>query len=138
MKVILHTDGGARGNPGPAAIGVVLEFPETNQPKIFLAETIGESTNNVAEYRALIRGLEEARTHGAQEVACFLDSELVVRQLTGIYRMRDPRLRAHAAYVTDLARYFHRVTYTSIPRKENRAADALVNRALDEAEGQRR
>lgn len=133
MKAILHTDGGARGNPGPAAIGVVLESPDSDWSTVSIAETIGESTNNVAEYRALIRGLEEARARGVVDVSCFLDSELVVRQLTGVYRVRDARLRALFERVLVLARGFHQVTYASVSRKKNHAADALVNQALDEA-----
>jgi ribonuclease HI len=133
MKAVLHTDGGARGNPGPAAIGVVLEFPGTNQKTVELAETIGETTNNVAEYRAILRGLTETKTHGATEVDCYLDSELVVRQLTGEYRVKDRRLAHLVHQVSDLSRTFTRVRFFAIPRKGNRQADRLVNRALDGA-----
>lgn len=133
MKAVLHTDGGARGNPGPAAIGIVLEFPGTSQKSIELAETIGTATNNVAEYRAVLRGLSEAKARGATEVDCYLDSELVVKQLTGEYRVKDRRLARLVRQIVDIERAFRCVSFMAIPRRENRRADFLVNQALNRA-----
>ena len=91
MNLILHTDGGSRGNPGPAAIGVVIEVEKDGQTELLgeLGETIGVASNNVAEYRAIIRGLEEAERLGASSVTCLLDSLLVVEQLNGRYRVKS-------------------------------------------------
>lgn len=129
-KLVLHVDGGARGNPGPAAIGVVLDAPDgTGVAR--LGETIGEATNNVAEYRALIRGLELAAAHGAREVHVINDSELIARQVNGVYKVKHPAMRAlHGEALSALAR-FERWRIESVPRARNAQADALVNRALD-------
>jgi ribonuclease HI len=131
--VVLHTDGGSRGNPGPAAIGIVVEQERDGQRELLeeVAETIGVATNNVAEYRALIRGLEAARRMGATEVTCLLDSQLVVEQLSGRYRVKHPNVVSLHQQVLELARQFKRVTYAHIPRAENAVADRLVNAALD-------
>lgn len=131
MKGVLHTDGGARGNPGPAAIGVVLEFPDTDFSAVEISEVIGETTNNVAEYRALLRGMDLARAAGVTELFCRLDSELVVKQLTGDYRVKDARLAGLVRRVAAASRSFREVSYTAVPRAKNRRADGLVNRALD-------
>ena len=128
MKAIIHSDGGSRGNPGPAAIGVVVEFSEK---KVEIAERIGTATNNVAEYRAIIRGLEEAKKHKATQVECFLDSELVVRQIKGDYRIKDPKMVELANRVFVLRDTFDFSVFYSIPREKNKAADKLVNKALD-------
>ncbi|HLH65435.1 MAG TPA: ribonuclease HI family protein [Solirubrobacteraceae bacterium] len=129
-RVTVHTDGGARGNPGPAAIGVVV-CADDGTVLIEVAERIGEATNNVAEYRALLRGLEAAAELGASEVEVVCDSELVARQLTGAYRVRHAALRPlHAQAVQALAR-FRRSSIRTVPRAQNARADALVNRALD-------
>ncbi|HST40976.1 MAG TPA: ribonuclease HI family protein [Conexibacter sp.] len=130
MRLVLHIDGGARGNPGPAAIGVVVSTPEGATVEQ-VAEAIGEATNNVAEYRALLRGLELARARGADEVELVGDSELVARQVSGEYRVRHPALRPlHAAALAALAG-FDAWTIRTVPRAQNAAADALVNAALD-------
>jgi ribonuclease HI len=130
VRLVLHVDGGARGNPGPAAIGVVVSTPEGETVEQ-VAEAIGEATNNVAEYRALLRGLELARAHGADEVELVGDSELVARQVSGEYRVRHPALRPlHAAALAALAG-FDAWTIRTVPRAQNAAADALVNAALD-------
>lgn len=130
MRLVLHVDGGARGNPGPAAIGVVVSTPEGETVEQ-VAEAIGEATNNVAEYRALLRGLELARARGADEVELVGDSELVARQVSGEYRVRHPALRPlHAAALAALAG-FDAWTIRTVPRAQNAAADALVNAALD-------
>lgn len=130
IKAIIHSDGGSRGNPGPAAIGVVVEI---EGKKTLIGEVIGETTNNVAEYRAIIRGLEEAKKQGASEAECFLDSELVVRQLRGEYRIKDKKMVTLAGEVNELRKEFIFVSFKEIPRERNREADALVNKALDGA-----
>ena len=131
--VVLHTDGGARGNPGPAAIGIVVELERDGKRELLeeVGETIGVATNNVAEYRALIRGLEAARRVGGTDVTCLLDSQLVVEQLSGRYRVKHPNVVSLHQQVQELARQFKRVTYTHIPRADNAEADRLVNAALD-------
>jgi ribonuclease HI len=127
---VLHVDGGARGNPGPAAIGVVISEPGGALIEE-LAERIGVATNNVAEYRALLRGLERAAERGAKEVRIVNDSELVARQMTGAYRVRNKALKPLHARATEALRVFERWQIESVPRARNARADALVNRALD-------
>ncbi|MEA2682697.1 MAG: ribonuclease / adenosylcobalamin/alpha-ribazole phosphatase [Chloroflexota bacterium] len=131
--VVLHSDGGARGNPGPAGIGVVVEVERDGRRDLVeeIAETIGVATNNVAEYRALIRGLEAARGLSADEVSCFLDSQLVVEQMNGRYKVKHENVVGLHRQATDLARAFRRVTYSYVPRAQNAGADRLVNAALD-------
>jgi ribonuclease HI len=130
VKVVLHVDGGARGNPGPAAIGVVVSSPQ-GEVLEEVAETIGVATNNVAEYRALLRGLERAGALGATEVEIVNDSELVAKQLTGAYKVKHPAMRPlHAEAIAALGR-FGAWRVRSVPRAENARADELVNRALD-------
>ena len=129
-KLVLHVDGGARGNPGPAAIGVVLSDPEGEVVSTFAAK-IGQTTNNVAEYRALLRGLELAAELGAREVDVINDSELVARQLTGAYKVKHPAMRELHQQTMAALRGFDRWSITSVPRADNAHADALVNEALD-------
>jgi ribonuclease H / adenosylcobalamin/alpha-ribazole phosphatase len=131
--IVLHSDGGARGNPGPAAIGIVVELERDGMRELLeeIAETIGVATNNVAEYRALIRGLEEASRVGGTEVTCLLDSQLVVQQLNGRYKVKHPNVVSLHQQAEELARQFKRVTYRYVPRAENAEADRLVNAALD-------
>jgi len=130
VRLVLHVDGGARGNPGPAAIGVVIATPEGETVEL-IAEAIGTATNNVAEYRALLRGLERARELGAEEVEVYGDSELVVKQVNGDYRVRSAELKPlHAAARTALDG-FARWSLAHVPRARNADADALVNGALD-------
>lgn len=131
MKAVLHTDGGARGNPGPAAIGIVLQV-EGNEP-VRRAEVIGEATNNVAEYKALLRGLALAKEQGVTDLECRLDSELVVRQLNRVYKVRDRDLAPLFVRVWNAAQGFHAIRFRAVPRRENRAADRLVNEALERA-----
>ena len=128
-KAILHTDGGARGNPGPAGIGVVLEI--SGQKKIF-KKYIGESTNNQAEYQALILGLTEAKKAGVSEVDCYLDSELVVRQLKREYKVKNEGLRPLFIQVWNLTQQFKKVKFIHIFREDNKEADQLVNEAIDD------
>ncbi|BCV25615.1 ribonuclease HI family protein [Gelria sp. Kuro-4] len=131
MKLILHTDGAARGNPGPAGIGIVIQ-DEAGTTLAELGEYIGETTNNVAEYRALLRALQEARRLGADSVGIRADSELLVRQVNGQYRVRHPNLvPLHAAVMAEL-KDFTSFSIAHVPRKENARADALANWALDQ------
>ena len=130
-KIILtYSDGGSRGNPGPAAIGVVLKSPDG---KIIAThkEKIGITTNNQAEYRALITALHMAKEHGAEEVHANLDSELVVKQCLGEYRVKDKDLQPQFIKVHNASLAFKKVTYKHIRREFNTEADALVNEALD-------
>jgi ribonuclease HI len=130
-KLVLHVDGGARGNPGPAAIGVVLSTPDGEQVAS-LGETIGETTNNVAEYRALLRGIELAAAHGAQDLDVINDSELVARQVRGVYKVKHPAMQELHRQALSALGQFQSWTIESVPRARNAEADALVNRALDE------
>ncbi len=130
-RVTVNVDGGARGNPGPAAIGVEVHGPDGVLLEQ-LAERIGVATNNVAEYRALLRGLELAARLGAREVDLVNDSELVARQLTGAYRVKHPALRPLHEQAIEALRAFDGWSIRSVPRAQNAGADALVNRALDE------
>ncbi len=134
MNFILCTDGASRGNPGPAAIGVVLA-DDAGRTIEELGRTIGKATNNEAEYRALLAGLELARKHGAQELEIRLDSELLVAQLRGGYRIRAANLKPLFEEARKLLRAFKRVEVCHVPRWRNTRADALANRALDEAGG---
>lgn len=129
-KLVLHVDGGARGNPGPAAIGVVVSAPD-GEVVATVADTIGETTNNVAEYRALLRGLQLAAAHGAREVDVINDSELVARQLTGVYKVKHPALQELHRQALAALEGFERWSISSVPRAHNAEADALVNAALD-------
>lgn len=130
--LILQVDGGSRGNPGPAAIGVVIK-DKGGKVLAQIGEVIGEFTNNVAEYRALIRGLEEARTLGADSVEIRSDSELLVSQVQGKFKVKSPDLGPLHLESTRLLRQFPHWTAKRVSRGETGAADALVNRALDQA-----
>jgi ribonuclease HI len=133
-RVLAHVDGGARGNPGPAAIGAVLSDLDGN----VLAEEgryIGEATNNVAEYKALLLALELARGLGAREVEVVNDSELVARQIGGQYKVKNPGLRPLWQQAMSELREFDQWSVRNVPRAENEGADALVNQALDQAVG---
>ena len=127
---MLHVDGGARGNPGPAAIGVVVSDAD-GALITTLSDTIGETTNNVAEYRALLRGLELAVEHGAREVEVINDSELVARQVTGAYKVKHPAMQELHREALAALGGFDRWSIRSVPRAQNAEADALVNEALD-------
>jgi ribonuclease HI len=126
----VHVDGGARGNPGPAAIGVVLSSPD-GEVVDEAAERIGHATNNVAEYRAVLHGLEQARRLGATEVEIVNDSELVARQLTGAYKVKHPSMKPLHQEALGLLRGFERWSIRTVPRAQNARADELVNQALD-------
>ena len=132
MKARLFTDGGARGNPGPAAYAYVLEA-EDDTVLDSDGQPIGVATNNVAEYRALVAGLERAAELGIDELEVVSDSELLVKQMRGEYRVKNEALQALNQQAARLARRFERVVYTAVRREQNELADRLVNEALDEA-----
>ena len=127
-----YADGASRGNPGPAAIGAVL-LDEEGREVYTVSRPIGLATNNQAEYRAAIAAAEAALALGARHLELRMDSELVVRQLQHRYRVRDPALRRLFARLLELRRRFQEFSVRAIPREENRRADALANRALDQA-----
>lgn len=136
MKLKTYSDGGARGNPGPGAIGVVVCTAGTHEELLFEhQDVIGDATNNIAEYCALIAALALAKELGANEVESYLDSELVVRQLGGIYKVKTDHIRQLIAEVRQIEKQFKKVTYHHVPRTHTRLrqADKLVNQALDEA-----
>jgi ribonuclease HI len=133
VKARLSTDGGARGNPGPAAYGYVLEA-EDGTILDARGEPIGVATNNVAEYRGLIAGLARAVEAGVDEVEVVSDSELIVKQMRGEYRVKNEALRTLSLEAAALAHKIGRVTYTAVRREHNELADQLVNEALDRAE----
>jgi ribonuclease HI len=130
VKARLFTDGGARGNPGPAAYGYVLEA-EDGTLLAAHGEAIGVATNNVAEYSALIAGLEKAVELQLPEVEVVSDSELMVKQMRGEYRIKNEALQELARRAGALARELGSVTYTAVRREHNELADRLVNEALD-------
>jgi probable phosphoglycerate mutase len=132
LRAKLWTDGGARGNPGPAAYGYVLE---TDDGTVLAAhgEAIGEATNNVAEYRALVAGLEKAAELGVEEVEVVSDSELLVKQMRGEYKVKNEVLRELWEEAGRLERRLGSVRYTAVRREHNELADRLVNEALDSA-----
>jgi ribonuclease HI len=130
VRLVVHVDGGARGNPGPAAIGVVLSKPDgTVLDEI--AERIGVATNNVAEYRAVLVALARAAALGARDVEIVGDSELIAKQLTGEYKVRHPAMKPLHQQASVALRGFDRWQIRTVPRTENARADALVNAALD-------
>jgi len=129
-KATIHTDGGARGNPGPAGIGAVVEI---NGQKHLFKEYIGETTNNQAEYKAVILGLQKAKELKADEVDVFLDSELVQQQLSQVYKVKNKDLAPLFVKAWNLSIGFKKVKYTHVRRSDNKEADQLVNQALDEA-----
>lgn len=146
MKLVIHTDGGARGNPGPAAVGVEIKIYKSGQSteyqKIEVRQRIGEATNNVAEYTAVKVALSEVERQLAKfptpekeqiEIIFFLDSTLVVNQLNGIFKIKEPALRSLMMDVRLLEQQVGGVvSYTYVPREKNRVADYLVNKALDD------
>lgn len=134
MKLLVNVDGGARGNPGPAAVAAIATSTEGE----VLGERnayIGEATNNVAEYRALIAGLEAAVRLGARSVRVVMDSELVVRQMTGEYRVKNEGLKPLHREARQRAAALAEVAYRSVGREDNARADQLVNEALDKVLG---
>ncbi|MDD5527700.1 MAG: ribonuclease HI family protein [Patescibacteria group bacterium] len=132
-KLIIYTDGGARGNPGPAGIGAVLKN-EKGELVGEVSEYIGETTNNQAEYRAVIAAMDKAKKFGASELDFFLDSELVVKQLKREYKVRDKDLAPLFMKIYNSSMGFKKVTFKHIRRELNAEADKLVNEALDKEE----
>jgi ribonuclease H / adenosylcobalamin/alpha-ribazole phosphatase len=132
LRARLLTDGGSRGNPGPAAYGYVLEAEDGTVISAH-GEAIGVATNNVAEYRALLAGLERAADAGIDELAVVSDSELLVKQMRGEYKVKNAALRELWDEAQRLARRLSGVTYEAVRREENELADRLVNEALDQA-----
>jgi probable phosphoglycerate mutase len=130
VKARLSTDGGSRGNPGPAAYAYVLEA-EDGTVLDARGQAIGIATNNVAEYRALVEGLRRAVEIGIDELEVVSDSELLVKQMRAEYRIKNEALRTLAREAEDLAKQIGRVTYTAVRREHNELADRLVNEALD-------
>jgi ribonuclease H / adenosylcobalamin/alpha-ribazole phosphatase len=130
VKATLWTDGGARGNPGPAAYGYVLEADDGTVLAAH-GEAIGTATNNVAEYRALVAGLEKAAELGVGELEVVSDSELLVKQMRGEYKVKNETLRGLFEQASDLANRLSSVRYTAVRREHNELADRLVNEALD-------
>ncbi|MCA9386633.1 ribonuclease HI family protein [Candidatus Dojkabacteria bacterium] len=126
----LFTDGGARGNPGPAAIGAFI-FDNEDNLAAFDGKYLGEATNNEAEYNALILGLTLANKEGIKEIDCFLDSELVVKQLNGQYLVKQEHLQKLKAEVQDLVFLFEKIAIHHVPREQNKHADRMVNVILD-------
>ena len=132
IKARLSTDGGARGNPGPAAYGYVLEA-EDGTVLDSRGEAIGVTTNNVAEYSGLVAGLEKAVELGVGELEVVSDSELMVRQMTGAYRVKNEGLKPLFLKASGLAHRIGKVSYQAVRREQNKLADQLVNEALDAA-----
>lgn len=134
QQITIHTDGGARGNPGPAGIGVAF-FDAAGTKVAELSEYIGIATNNVAEYTAIVRALEVLPTlvvDRVQAQATFkLDSQLVERQMNGVYKVKDATLKTYFDKAKALAQPFGEVTFTYIPREQNKVADKLANQAMD-------
>jgi len=131
-KAIVHVDGGARGNPGPAAAACVISTPE-GEILAEHAQLLGEATNNVAEYRALLLGLERARQLGVTDVEVVNDSELVAKQINGEYKVKHAAMRPLHLQALAALRGFSHWTVRSVPRAQNAEADALVNATLDQA-----
>jgi ribonuclease HI len=134
QTIRVYTDGGARGNPGPAACAAVLKRLDDGEEKETLAEVslfLGTTTNNQAEYRGVIEGLKKAKELGAQIVEVVMDSELAVKQLNREYKVKDPGIAARFLDVWNLAQAFRRVTFRHVRREQNQEADTLVNACLD-------
>jgi len=130
MKLTIYADGGSRGNPGPSATGVVIKNT-TGETLAAFGEYLGRATNNIAEYSAVIAGLKRARTLGATEVDCILDSKLVVEQLSGRWKVKHPNMQKLFVLAHNELRHFRRVRFSHTLRAGNKEADAEVNKVLD-------
>lgn len=141
QKIIVYTDGGSRGNPGPSAIGAVIGLPADGRGGKKYSEYIGEGTNNEAEYKAVIFALKKAKallgkkTTGAAEIEIRSDSELLIKQLAGEYKISEPRIQQLFIEIWNLKVDFGKVVFVQIPREQNKEADELVNEALDRQQG---
>ena len=131
MQLVIRTDGGSRGNPGPAGIGVVIENAVTKEVVETHAKFLGHTTNNQAEYKAVILGLERAVALGATAVEVVADSELLIKQARGEYRVKNPALALRFAELKAFERMIPNVSYRHVRREYNKAADALANEAMD-------
>jgi len=130
MKLTIFTDGGARGNPGPAAAGIVIK-DESGKKLDAFGTYLGEQTNNYAEYSALIAGLKRAAELNGKEIECMLDSELIVNQMKGLYKVKEPTLQKLFVQAYNASTKFKKIVYHHIPREKNKEADKLVNDTLD-------
>lgn len=130
MHLIINADGASRGNPGPSAIGVIIKTPD-NTKLLELSRYIGIGTNNEAEYIAVLQAIKEAKKLGASNVTLLLDSELVVRQLKGIYKVKSIKLKKYHREITSLLGNFKEVSIQHVQRSLNSEADSLANKALD-------
>lgn len=131
MKLTIFTDGGSRNNPGPAALGVVIK-DENGKNIAAYGEYIGTATNNTAEYAATLSALKKAHELGADTVACFMDSLLVVEQMNRRWKVKEPHLQKLFVQTWNAAAQFKKATFTHVRREKNKEADAMVNKALDE------
>lgn len=129
-KLIIYTDGGARGNPGPGGIGAVI-YDEDKKKIAEISEFLGHSTNNQAEYKAVIAAMKKAKELGAEFLEFFLDSELVVKQLKREYKVKNPDLAPLFLQIYNLEMGFKKISFHHIPRERNKEADALANMAMD-------
>jgi len=129
-KLIINTDGGARGNPGPAGIGAILKT-DTGQVVAKISEYLGVATNNQAEYKAILAGITKAKELGAEEIDFYLDSELAVKQLNREYKVRNAELAPLYVKIYNLTLQFKKVTFSHIRREFNKEADFLANEAMD-------
>lgn len=130
MKLTIYTDGGSRGNPGPAATGIIIK-DETGKTVSAYGEFLGTQTNNYAEYKAIISALKKAKSLGATEVACFADSKLVVEQLNQNWKVREPSIQKLFVEAYNASQQFKKITYKHVLREKNKEADAEVNKILD-------
>jgi probable phosphoglycerate mutase len=137
LRLLIHTDGAARGNPGPAGAGAIIRDALTGAVLAEIAEPLGHATNNVAEWTAVLLALEDARRLGATHVDLRMDSELVARQISGIYRVKHPDLKPIHAAVMELLRGLEGYTVGHVPRELNKDADRLSNVAVDAGEAGR-
>ncbi|MEA3450206.1 MAG: ribonuclease HI family protein [Patescibacteria group bacterium] len=131
-KLIIYTDGGARGNPGPAGIGAVI-YNEKKEIIAEISEYIGESTNNQAEYKALLAAIKKAKEFKVDEINFFLDSELVVEQMSGNYKVKNKSLQPLFVQIYNESLSYKKVTYKHVRREKNKEADRLANMAMDKA-----
>ena len=129
-KIVIFSDGGARGNPGPAGVGAVL-YDENKKIIATISQFLGVATNNQAEYQALILALEKASKLKAKEIVCYLDSELVVRQLNREYKVKNKDLAPLFLKIHNLSLQFNKISFFHIPREQNQVADKLANEAMD-------
>ncbi|MBL7047787.1 MAG: ribonuclease HI family protein [Candidatus Marinimicrobia bacterium] len=130
-NLVIYTDGGARGNPGPAASGVVI-FDDQEKILGEYSEFLGEATNNQAEYRAIVLALEKAIELEGEKIILYSDSELVIKQLNHKYKVKDSKLSALFVEIWNLAQNFNSIEYQHVPREKNKLADAQVNKCLDQ------